>query len=120
MSPTTLLSHDIILAQRHHATENLRRGQVVLYRSPIDPEKVAVKRVVGLEGDAVVTRPVGGGGGGLGGGGEGGEVVKVDSGKVWVEGDEGFWSVDSNVYGAVGFLSFEMGGEGEANWEMDG
>jgi len=60
-----------------------------------------VKRVVGLEGDAVVTRPVGGGGGGEGGNGGGGEVVKVDSGKVWVEGDEGFWSVDSNVYGAI-------------------
>lgn len=83
-----------------------------------------MKRVVGLEGDEVVTRAVGGGGGGGlgkggdggGGGGGGGKVVKVDSGKVWVEGDEGFWSVDSNVYGAVGFfflsfsVSFEMGG----------
>jgi len=119
MSPTTL-SRDIILAQRHHATANLRRGQVVLYRSPMDPEKVAVKRVVGLEGDAVVTRLVGGGGGG--GSGGAGEVVRVGAGKVWVEGDEGFWSVDSNVYGAVGFFFpflfyspaffLEMGGEG--------
>lgn len=72
----------------------------------MDPERVAVKRVVGLEGDVVVTRPVGGEGGGNGGGGGGGEVVKVDAGKVWVEGDEGFWSVDSNVYGAVGFSFF--------------
>ena len=72
-----------------------------------------MKRVVGLEGDEVVTRAVGGGGGGGGGEGRegggngegrGGKVVKVDSGKVWVEGDEGFWSVDSNVYGAVGFF----------------
>jgi len=101
MSPTALLSRDIILAQRHHATANLRRGQVVLYRSPADPEKVAVKRVVGLEGDEVVTRPVGGDGGG-----GGGEAVRVGAGKVWVEGDEGFWSVDSNVYGAVGFSFF--------------
>ncbi|RPA94503.1 LexA/Signal peptidase [Choiromyces venosus 120613-1] len=92
MSPT--LSRDIILAQRHHATANLQRGQVVLYRSPMDPERVAVKRVVALEGDVVVTRPVAGGG-------MGGEMVRVEGGKVWVEGDEGFWSVDSNVYGAI-------------------
>ncbi|CUS09092.1 unnamed protein product [Tuber aestivum] len=94
MSPT--LSRDVILAQRHNATENLRRGQVVLYRSPVDPERVAVKRVVGLEGDVVVVRPVGGEGRG-----RVGEAVKVGAGKVWVEGDEGFWSVDSNVYGPI-------------------
>ncbi|CAZ80183.1 unnamed protein product [Tuber melanosporum] len=96
MSPT--LPRDmIILAQRHNATAGLRRGQVVLYRSPVDPERVAVKRVVGLEGDVVVVRPVGGG---LAGG-RVGEAVRVGAGKVWVEGDEGFWSVDSNVYGAI-------------------
>ncbi|PWW73125.1 A1pp-domain-containing protein [Tuber magnatum] len=74
MSPT--LSNDIILAQRYNATEGLRRGQVVLYRSPVDPERVAVKRVVGLEGDVVVVRPGTGLGVGVG------EAVRVGPGKI--------------------------------------
>ncbi|KAI5839324.1 mitochondrial inner membrane peptidase complex catalytic subunit 2 [Morchella snyderi] len=88
MNPT--LSDDRILVWRWRAIENLRRGQVVLYRSPMDPEKVVVKRVVGLEGDVIRTRkpcPE--------------RVVTVPEGQVWVEGDEAFHSVDSNNYGPI-------------------
>lgn len=59
-------------------------------RSPLDPETVAIKRVIALEGDVVKTRkpyPI--------------EIVTVPEGQVWVEGDEGFHSIDSNCYGPV-------------------
>lgn len=60
-------------------------------RSPLHPEVVAVKRVVALEGDAVLTKapyPV--------------SKVKVPQGHVWVEGDgPPGSSLDSNTYGPV-------------------
>ncbi|KAH0612632.1 uncharacterized protein H6S33_009012 [Morchella sextelata] len=88
MSPT--LKDDLILVQRWRVVENLRRGQVVLYRSPMEPEKVVIKRVVGLEGDVIRTRkscPE--------------PIITVPQGQVWVEGDEAFHSVDSNNYGPI-------------------
>ncbi|KAL0637248.1 hypothetical protein Q9L58_003732, partial [Maublancomyces gigas] len=75
MSPT--LSRDLIMVRRWGVTEGLRRGQVVLYRSPLDPETVAVKRVIALEGDMVKVRgpyPV--------------KIVTIPEGQMWVEGDE--------------------------------
>lgn len=35
------------------------------------------------------------------------EVVTVPEGQVWVEGDEGFHSIDSNSYGPVITMPFE-------------
>lgn len=57
----------------------------------MEPEKVVIKRVVGLEGDMIRTRKS-----------CAERVVTVPQGQVWVEGDEGFHSVDSNNYGPVG------------------
>ncbi|KAA8895383.1 peptidase S24/S26A/S26B/S26C [Sphaerosporella brunnea] len=82
--------HDWVLAKHWGARENLERGQVVLYRSPVDPEREVIKRIVALEGDIVRTRlpyPT--------------EFVKVPRGQAWMEGDEAFHSIDSNTYGAV-------------------
>lgn len=71
-----------------------------------------VKRVVGVEGDLVRLRRnarvldglerdgMGGGFAGAAGG-----VVEVPKGHLWVEGDEGFHSRDSNDYGPVIYLS---------------
>lgn len=59
-------------------------------RSPMEPEKVVIKRVVGLEGDVIRTRKS-----------CAERVVTVPQGQVWVEGDEAFHSVDSNNYGPV-------------------
>ncbi|KAF3904717.1 hypothetical protein ABW20_dc0100159 [Dactylellina cionopaga] len=80
---------DLILLKKWNAKKDLRRGEVVVYRSPVDPEITAIKRVVGLEGDVVITKqpfPLG-------------EVV-IPRNHVWVEGDD-IHSHDSNHFGAI-------------------
>jgi len=47
MSPTFCpdpTSKDYILARHWGAARHLQRGQVILYRSPVDPERQAIKR----------------------------------------------------------------------------
>jgi len=59
------------------------------YRNPYKPTKKTVKRIVGLEGDKVRTRPP-----------FPYPEVTVPEGHVWVEGD-GDNSLDSNDYGPI-------------------
>ncbi|ODQ55771.1 LexA/Signal peptidase [Saitoella complicata NRRL Y-17804] len=71
-------------------------GDVVVLRSPLDPEKILTKRIVGLGGDTVSTRkpyPSG--------------YVKIPPGHAWLEGDEQFHSTDSNTYGPVSLTLIE-------------
>ncbi|TQW00757.1 mitochondrial inner membrane protease subunit Imp2 [Cordyceps javanica] len=59
--------------------------------SPRNPEAVAIKRIVGLEGDTVHTRPP-----------YPFPKVKVPKGHVWIEGDgRPGHTIDSNTYGPV-------------------
>ncbi|KAJ5884817.1 hypothetical protein N7495_009327 [Penicillium taxi] len=70
----------------------LERGMVVTFRSPSDPTKIAVKRVVGLPGDRIHTRE---------------PCLKpsqiVPFNHVWLEGDaeDPKTTIDSNTYGPV-------------------
>ncbi|KAF3226251.1 hypothetical protein TWF106_000746 [Orbilia oligospora] len=80
---------DLILLKKWNAKKDLKRGEVVVYRSPVNPEVTAIKRVVGLEGDIVLTKkpfPV--------------DEVVVPRNHVWVEGDD-IHSHDSNHFGAI-------------------
>ena len=76
-------------------------GELTFYRSPSAPEVMAIKRVVALEGDTVVTKkpyPF--------------ETETVPVGHVWVEGEhpESYrWSRDSNYYGPVSARLFTGG-----------
>ncbi|EFX02699.1 mitochondrial inner membrane protease subunit [Grosmannia clavigera kw1407] len=85
------LERDWVLNCKLYAQEGLQRGMIVFLRSPVHPEVVSVKRVIGLEGDVVQTRrpyPT--------------AYVRVPAGHVWVEGDAGEGrSLDSNTYGPV-------------------
>jgi len=69
--------------------ESPNAGLAPINRNPNDPEKITVKRIIGLEGDVVRTRPP-----------YPHEYVQVPEGHVWVEGD-GDKSKDSNYYGPI-------------------
>ncbi|KAE8146272.1 peptidase S24/S26A/S26B/S26C [Aspergillus avenaceus] len=88
---------DMVLVNRWGAmpwerTRRLERGMLVTFRSPANPGQVAIKRVVGLPGDRIVTRE---------------PCMKesqiVPFNHVWLEGDaeDPKRSLDSNTYGPV-------------------
>ncbi|KAF3289730.1 hypothetical protein TWF970_003490 [Orbilia oligospora] len=80
---------DLILLKKWNAKKDLKRGEIVVYRSPVDPEITAIKRIVGLQGDIVFTKkpfPS--------------DEVVVPRNHVWVEGDD-IHSHDSNHFGAI-------------------
>lgn len=75
----------------------LLTGNSLLFfcRSPLDPDKMAVKRIVGVEGDVIRPRP--------GSQHQAVGPVRVPKGHIWVEGDAGSdrESLDSNSYGPI-------------------
>ncbi|KAH8197123.1 hypothetical protein TruAng_008728 [Truncatella angustata] len=81
------LRKDILWNYKFKPQEGLARGMIITFWSPNHPEKAAVKRIIGLEGDIVRTRepyPA--------------RTVQVPVGHVWVEGDGAARdSVDSNT-----------------------
>ncbi|KAF8076265.1 peptidase S24/S26A/S26B/S26C [Lyophyllum atratum] len=71
-------------------SHNYRKGDIVAIRSPDDPKHMLVKRIVGTEGDVIRTLPP-----------YPDLIVHVPPGHVWVEGDEPFFSDDSNLFGPI-------------------
>lgn len=54
MLPTLNLTGDVILAEYvSHRVGRLGPGDIVFVRSPVDPNKIVTKRIVGVEGDRV-------------------------------------------------------------------
>lgn len=70
------------------------RGDIVVYHTPHDPDKISVKRVVGVPGDTVV--PLDGYDGGQ-------DPVTIQYYQLWVEGDvnDRKKSMDSNHFGPI-------------------
>ncbi|CUM65345.1 uncharacterized protein PRCAT00002980001 [Priceomyces carsonii] len=98
MSPTfnpgtETSAKDIALIQKFNLKkpDSLVRGDVIMIRSPSNPEKLITKRVVGLQGEIVKTKlppyPK--------------TETRVPRNHLWVEGDNGFHSVDSNTFGPI-------------------
>ncbi|KAJ1736375.1 hypothetical protein LPJ72_001461 [Coemansia sp. Benny D160-2] len=71
------------------STQRLERGDIVAFVSPFNPERVVIKRIIGLPHDCVVphTNPQ--------------AFVRIPKGHCWVEGDESFHSNDSNTFGPL-------------------
>jgi mitochondrial inner membrane protease subunit 2 len=84
----------VLVDVRNGVKASLRRGMVVVYRSPHNPERWGVKRVIALQGDKVTPKP------GYPGGDE---PLIVPWGHVWVEGDaeDRDKSLDSNWFGPI-------------------
>ena len=73
------------------ATRNftVERGDIVAFTSPSDPNRVLIKRVVGLEGDVVQSSSTRF------------NHVRLRQGFVWMEGDNKDKSMDSNTFGPI-------------------
>ena len=81
---------DRVIFSKLLPAKNLSRGRLISFWEPHAPEKLAVKRIVGLPGDIVYPanrHPV--------------SEVKVPFGEVWVEGDNRLNTMDSNDFGPV-------------------
>lgn len=74
--------------------ERLSRGDIVTYVSPLDPQRVVCKRILGLPGDTICVDPTGEKAPST-------EHVIVPAGHFWVGGDNAAWSRDSRDYGPV-------------------
>lgn len=87
--------NDKVLVNQLYPQENLQRGMVIVFRSPHDPERIAIKRIVALAGDAITP---------LWDGYPGGrKEIIVPYNHMWVEGDfkEKKRNLDSNTYGPI-------------------
>lgn len=84
---------DVVLVQKFNLKwpGSLAVGDVVMFRSPNDPEKLVTKRVIGLQGDLILPRektyPR--------------SLVLIPRNHLWVEGDNAFHSIDSNNFGPI-------------------
>ena len=84
---------DLVVLDKWSARQlNFKRGDVVVLRSPSNPDELLTKRIVGLPGDCVRPRPTA-----L----HGDAMTNIPRGHVWVEGDNADASNDSNNFGAV-------------------
>lgn len=82
----------------------LKRGMVVMFWTPHSPDRIAVKRVVALEGDVVMPlahKKINGSQRRFGDGAGIGDKITVPFGHVWVEGDNSDMTLDSNDYGPI-------------------
>ncbi|OLY83415.1 Mitochondrial inner membrane protease subunit 2 [Smittium mucronatum] len=77
----------------------LKRGDVVTLHSPTNPSDVLVKRIIGLPGDMI--RPLKNTPQHADNHQNLPDRLQIPSGHCWVEGDEGFHSIDSNSFGYV-------------------
>ncbi|KAJ1904026.1 hypothetical protein LPJ81_002741 [Coemansia sp. IMI 209127] len=87
------LWRDVVLMDRcvqgDLSTWRLKRGDIVAFVSPFEPERVVIKRIIGLPHDCVVPRT------------NSQAFVRIPKGHCWVEGDESFHSNDSNTFGPL-------------------
>ena len=67
---------------------DLKIGDVVIFRSPRDPARIMIKRIAAMPGDTIYLT-------------ETGETATIDEGHCWVEGDNQTSSYDSNNFGQI-------------------
>ena len=69
------------------SVKKIQRGHIVTFKSMVHPTTLNIKRVIGLEGDSIITT-------------RGNEVI-IPKGHCWLEGDNIQHSLDSNRVGPV-------------------
>ncbi|KAG7595115.1 LexA/Signal peptidase-like superfamily [Arabidopsis thaliana x Arabidopsis arenosa] len=101
MLPTLNLTGDVILAEHlSHRFGKIGLGDVVLVRSPRDPNRMVTKRILGLEGDRLTfsADPLVG---------DASVSVLVPKGHVWIQGDNLYASTDSRHFGPIPYSLIE-------------
>ncbi|KAI9083550.1 hypothetical protein K1719_034492 [Acacia pycnantha] len=94
MLPTLNLTGDVVLAE--HVSPRLGKlgpGDLVLLRSPLNPNRTLTKRIVGFEGDRITyfdPRH-----------GDVPQTAVVPMGHVWIQGDNIYASRDSRHFGPI-------------------
>ncbi|KAH9837093.1 peptidase S24/S26A/S26B/S26C [Rhodofomes roseus] len=94
MLPTMSVSGEWVLENKMIKPQNVQRGDLVTYLSPLDPSRIVCKRVVGLPGDIICVDPTGELAPST-------EHVIIPRNHVWLSGDNAAMSRDSRVYGPV-------------------
>ncbi|EOA37160.1 hypothetical protein CARUB_v10010493mg [Capsella rubella] len=95
MIPTLHPSGNVLLAERiSKRYQKPSRGDIVVIRSPENPKKTPIKRVIGIEGDCIsfVVDPVKN---------DKSQTIVVPKGHVFVQGDYTHNSRDSRTFGPV-------------------
>uniref|UniRef100_A0ACD5WXT7 Uncharacterized protein n=1 Tax=Avena sativa TaxID=4498 RepID=A0ACD5WXT7_AVESA len=95
MLPAINIMGDLVVADKVSARCGwVASGDVVQFVSPEDPRKTVMKRVLGMEGDAVtyLVDP---------GNSDASKTVVVPKGHIWVQGDNIYASRDSRQFGPV-------------------
>ncbi|KAK8803649.1 hypothetical protein WA158_001343 [Blastocystis sp. Blastoise] len=81
-------SKDIILTNKINVRRaKFTRGSIVVLKSPLDPKRLLIKRLVAIDGDLIRT--------------EENSLIEIPQGNCWVEGDNGSNSIDSHRFGAI-------------------
>ncbi len=95
MLPTFNTVGDVVIVDRLSSTRNVRKGDVVVSKSPANPGQDVCKRIAGLPGDSMMvgTFPWRG-------------RVIVPPGHVWLLGDNPWNSSDSRKYATSHVLFF--------------
>ncbi|KAL0580283.1 hypothetical protein V5O48_001700 [Marasmius crinis-equi] len=97
MLPTLANEGEIVIEDRltyRLWPESLARGELLILKSPIDPNRIICKRVIGLPGDTICVDPTGEKAPST-------EHVVIPKGHVWISGDNAAYSRDSREYGPV-------------------
>jgi mitochondrial inner membrane protease subunit 1 len=97
MLPTLAVDGEVVIEDSISVRLNpdkLERGELVVLKSPLDPQRIICKRIIGLPGDTVCVDPTGQLAPST-------EHVLVPKGHIWIGGDNATESRDSRWYGPV-------------------
>lgn len=89
----SLGKRDLVLLKKYgmRKSSSFKNGDVVVVRSPLDPERVMIKRVIGVEGQVIHPRPTAN---------YPHREVRIPPNHLWIEGDN-IHSIDSNTFGPI-------------------